>query len=139
MSPKPLVSKKVSIYTYKFSLLLYKLDDILTKPKMLDEKEYYERQLATLKSFEEVESIVARSEKYVMDEQSQVEDQAERAAEERAMQISNWANIFLLALKVWLFFFETKGVTFLIDLFLYIYFEWYMMSTIYVHHMLYNL
>lgn len=100
MSPKPLVSKEVSIYTYKFSLLLYKLDDILTKPKMLDEKEYYERQLATLKSFEEVESIVARSEKYVMDEQSKVEDQAERAAEERAMQISNWANIFLLALKV---------------------------------------
>lgn len=58
------------------------------------------RQLATLKSFEEVESFVARSEKYVMDEQSQVEDQAERAAQERAMQISNWANIFLLALKV---------------------------------------
>ncbi|CAN7061895.1 hypothetical protein Bca4012_095585 [Brassica carinata] len=66
-----------------------------------DEKEYYERQLATLKSFEEVESFVARSEKYVMDEQSQVEDQAERAAQERAMQISNWANIFLLALKIY--------------------------------------
>lgn len=65
-----------------------------------DEKEYYERQLATLKSFEEVESFIARSDEYIIDEKEEEEDRAERAAQELAMQISNWANIFLLALKV---------------------------------------
>ncbi|CAB67634.1 putative protein [Arabidopsis thaliana] len=64
-----------------------------------DEKEYYERQLATLKSFEEVESFLARSDEYTIDEKEEEEDRAERAAQELAMQISNWANIFLLALK----------------------------------------
>ena len=65
-----------------------------------DEKDYYERQIATLKSFEEVESFVARSQDYVIDEKIQEEDRAERAAQEIAMQISNWANVFLLSLKV---------------------------------------
>ncbi|KAH0928339.1 hypothetical protein HID58_014066, partial [Brassica napus] len=66
-----------------------------------DEKDYYERQIATLKSFEEVESFVARSQDYVIDEKIQEEDRAERAAQEIAMQISNWANIFLLSLKTY--------------------------------------
>ncbi|AEE79737.1 Cation efflux protein [Arabidopsis thaliana x Arabidopsis arenosa] len=66
-----------------------------------DEKEYYERQLATLKSFEEVESFLARSDEYTIDEKEEEEDRAERAAQELAMQISNWANIFLLALKIY--------------------------------------
>jgi len=56
--------------------------------------------LATLKSFEEVESFLARSDEYTIDEKEEEEDRAERAAQELAMQISNWANIFLLALKV---------------------------------------
>ncbi|VVB06106.1 unnamed protein product [Arabis nemorensis] len=63
-----------------------------------DEKEYYEKQLATLKSFEEVEKLLARSDDLI-DEKAEEEDRAERAAQEIAMQISNWANIFLLALK----------------------------------------
>ncbi|KAF2594206.1 hypothetical protein F2Q70_00044058 [Brassica cretica] len=66
-----------------------------------DEKKYYKRQLATLKSFEEVESFIARSEDHVIDEKREEEDRAERAAQEMAMQISNWANIFLLALKIY--------------------------------------
>ncbi|KAG8371739.1 hypothetical protein BUALT_Bualt13G0119400 [Buddleja alternifolia] len=58
------------------------------------EKEYYERQLATLKSFEEVDSVVASD---GVDE----EDLEEQAQHERAMKISNYANILLLALKIY--------------------------------------
>ncbi|XP_010554891.1 PREDICTED: putative metal tolerance protein C3 [Tarenaya hassleriana] len=60
------------------------------------EKEYYERQLATLKSFEEVEYSVVQSQDRI-DEQGQ----AEQSAQERAMKISNCANILLLALKIY--------------------------------------
>ncbi|CAN8279843.1 unnamed protein product [Cochlearia groenlandica] len=66
-----------------------------------DEKEYYEQQLATLISFEEVESVLARSNEYVNDEKIEEEDRIERASQEFAMQISNYANIFLLALKIY--------------------------------------
>ncbi|KAL3529738.1 hypothetical protein ACH5RR_009060 [Cinchona calisaya] len=58
------------------------------------EKEYYESQFATLKSFEEVDTIVATDS---LDE----EDLEENANQERAMKISNCANIVLLALKVY--------------------------------------
>ena len=59
----------------------------------IGEKEYYERQIATLKSFEEVDSI--------MDADSVVQDNdEEQAQQERAMKISNYANIALLILKV---------------------------------------
>ncbi|KAL3828895.1 hypothetical protein ACJIZ3_017697 [Penstemon smallii] len=61
----------------------------------LGEKEYYERQFATLKSFEEVDSIVI-SEDVIFDE-----DVEEHAQHERAMRISNYANILLLALKIY--------------------------------------
>lgn len=57
------------------------------------EIDYYERQLATLKSFEEVDSVVSSD---CIDE----EDSAELAQQERAMKISNYANIALLILKV---------------------------------------
>ncbi|CAN8254307.1 unnamed protein product [Cochlearia groenlandica] len=66
-----------------------------------DEKEYYEQQIETLQSFEQVESFLARSNDYVIDEKTEEEDRKERAAQEIAMQISNWANIFLLALKIY--------------------------------------
>ncbi|THG00426.1 hypothetical protein TEA_010965 [Camellia sinensis var. sinensis] len=58
------------------------------------EKEYYERQIATLKSFEEVDSLMTSDS---IDE----EDFKEQAQQERAMKISNYANIILLAFKIY--------------------------------------
>lgn len=59
------------------------------------EKEYYERQFATLRSFEEVDSLVSS---HVIDEE---QDLIEQAQHERAMNISNWANILLLGFKIY--------------------------------------
>lgn len=59
----------------------------------IGEKEYYERQFATLKSFEEVDSVVAS-------DGIEEEDLEEQYQQERAMRISNYANILLLAFKV---------------------------------------
>ncbi|KGN66740.2 metal tolerance protein 4-like [Cucumis sativus] len=59
-----------------------------------EEKDYYERQLATLKSFEDVDSLVSSD---CIDE----EDMEEGAQQERAMKISNYANIVLLLLKIY--------------------------------------
>ncbi|EYU39975.1 hypothetical protein MIMGU_mgv1a007404mg [Erythranthe guttata] len=59
------------------------------------EKDYYERQFATLKSFEEVDSLVSSN---VIDEEL---DRQELSQNERAMNISNWANVFLLAFKIY--------------------------------------
>ncbi|XP_054792517.1 metal tolerance protein 4-like isoform X1 [Prosopis cineraria] len=59
-----------------------------------EEKEYYERQFATLKSFEEVDTIV------ISDGIDEV-DSEEQAQHEKAMKISNFANIVLLALKIY--------------------------------------
>lgn len=61
--------------------------------KFIGEKEYYERQFATLKSFEEVDSIV-------MSDSIVIEDIEKQAQHELAMKISNYANAVLLALKV---------------------------------------
>ncbi|KAA8549621.1 hypothetical protein F0562_001361 [Nyssa sinensis] len=58
------------------------------------EKEYYERQFATLKSFEEVDSLATSD---CIDE----DGLEEQARHERAMKISNYANIFLLAFKIY--------------------------------------
>ncbi|KEH28212.1 Mn-specific cation diffusion facilitator transporter MTP8.1 [Medicago truncatula] len=58
------------------------------------EKEYYERQFATLKSFEEVDSIV-------VSDSIDIEDMEKRAQHELAMKISNYANAVLLALKIY--------------------------------------
>ncbi|PIN07178.1 Mitochondrial Fe2+ transporter MMT1 [Handroanthus impetiginosus] len=59
------------------------------------EREYYERQFATLRSFEEVDSLDSQN---VINEDL---DRQEQAQHERAMNISNWANIFLLAFKIY--------------------------------------
>lgn len=60
------------------------------------EKEYYERQFATLRSFEEVDSL--GSSPTEIDEGLEVQEAAEH---ERAINISNWANIFLLVFKIY--------------------------------------
>ncbi|KAG8096883.1 hypothetical protein GUJ93_ZPchr0013g35024 [Zizania palustris] len=59
------------------------------------EKEYYEKQFATLRSFEEVDS---REESNVMNEE---DDHEEERQSEFAMKISNYANMILLALKIY--------------------------------------
>ncbi|MED6110995.1 Metal tolerance protein 4 [Stylosanthes scabra] len=59
------------------------------------EKEYYEKQIATLKSFEEVDTIVDCD--TVIDDT----DDEEQLQQERAMRISNYANIVLLILKIY--------------------------------------
>lgn len=61
--------------------------------KFIGEKEYYERQFATLKSFEEVDSIV-------VSDSIDIENMEKQAQHELAMKISNYANAVLLALKV---------------------------------------
>ncbi|KAL2333096.1 hypothetical protein Fmac_014309 [Flemingia macrophylla] len=58
------------------------------------EKEYYERQFATLQSFEEVDSVVSSD--GIVEENDQ-----EQLQQERAMKISNYANIALLILKIY--------------------------------------
>lgn len=58
------------------------------------EKDYYEKQFATLKSFEDVDLVVSSE---GLDE----EDLEEQAQHERAMRISNYANILLLAFKIY--------------------------------------
>ncbi|GJR21634.1 metal tolerance protein 4 [Tanacetum coccineum] len=67
-----------------------------TSGLMEGEKEYYEKQFATLKSFEEVDSL--RETKVDENEEQELIEQAQH---ERAINISNWANIFLLALKIY--------------------------------------
>ncbi|KAF8684310.1 hypothetical protein HU200_044361 [Digitaria exilis] len=58
------------------------------------EREYYEKQFATLRSFEEVDSLESN-------EINEEEELAEQNQSEFAMKISNYANIVLLALKVY--------------------------------------
>ncbi|KAK4371686.1 hypothetical protein RND71_007070 [Anisodus tanguticus] len=58
------------------------------------EMDYYEKQFETLKSFEEVDSIVVSD--CIDDENLEEQDQ-----HERAMKISNYANVLLLALKIY--------------------------------------
>ena len=61
---------------------------------IIGEREYYERQINTMNSFEEVDSLVTSN---GIDEEGQAE---EDAPHERAIKISNYANIILLAFKV---------------------------------------
>lgn len=72
----------------------------------LGEKEYYEKQFATLRSFEEVDAI--QSHQDINEEQ----DRQEQALHERAMNISNWANVFLLVFKVILEFLKIMIIVF---------------------------
>ncbi|KAM3740885.1 hypothetical protein ACB098_08G133400 [Castanea mollissima] len=62
------------------------------------EREYYERQINTMNSFEEVDSLVTSN---GIDEEQQAIEDAKDARHERAMKISNYANIILLAFKVY--------------------------------------
>jgi len=59
------------------------------------EREYYEKQFATLRSFEEVDSLEESNE---INEEDEL---AEQNQSEFAMKISNYANIILLVLKVY--------------------------------------
>ena len=61
---------------------------------LLGEREYYKKQFATLRSFEEVDSLESSQ------QDNKEQDLQEQTQHERAMKISNWANIFLLAFKV---------------------------------------
>lgn len=79
----------------KFLLVLVQFEQ-WNKRSWIDitgEKEYYEKQIETLKSFEEVDTVV---------NSDGVDDEnlREQAQHERAMMISNYANIVLLAFKV---------------------------------------
>lgn len=71
----------------------YDIDFSQTSNLTPGEKEYYEKQLETLKSFEEVERIVHSD--------SLEDDDSEQANQERAMKISNYANLVLLAFKIY--------------------------------------
>ncbi|KAL6502776.1 Metal tolerance protein 4 [Orobanche hederae] len=75
--------------------LLLNLHLSAAKGLLQGEKDYYERQFATLRSFEEVDSLDSRN---VVDEEL---DRQEQAQHERAMNISNSANVFLLAFKIY--------------------------------------
>ena len=61
---------------------------------IIGEREYYERQINTMNSFDEVDSLVTSN---GVDGEGQAEEDARH---ERAMKISNFANIILLAFKV---------------------------------------
>ncbi|XWS52416.1 hypothetical protein CRYUN_Cryun11dG0069100 [Craigia yunnanensis] len=79
---------------------------IVSKTKELTqgEKEYYETQFETLKSFEEVDGLDASFESIdgEDDEDKDKDDKDEEQTQhERAMKISNYANIVLLAFKLY--------------------------------------
>lgn len=67
----------------------------------LGEKEYYEKQFATLKSFEQVDSLDGGEGSENFDTEKQSAEIAEQLQNEFAMKISNYANIFLLILKTY--------------------------------------
>ncbi|KAJ6713444.1 MITOCHONDRIAL METAL TRANSPORTER 1-RELATED [Salix purpurea] len=72
----------------------FHVDMSKTKGLSQEEKEYYERQFATLKSFEEVDALMAAD---TVDE----EDDEEQVEAEKAMKISNYANVLLLVFKIY--------------------------------------
>lgn len=72
----------------------FNLDISKTKGLIQGEKEYYQKQFETLKSFEAVDSLHLQA---INEDQ----ENAEQAQHERAMNISNWANVFLLAFKIY--------------------------------------
>lgn len=63
------------------------------------EREYYEKQLATLRTFEEVEALCMPDEFDSDLEAFEAEDKEQKQSES-AMKISNYANIVLLVFKV---------------------------------------
>ncbi|RVW30798.1 Metal tolerance protein 4 [Vitis vinifera] len=73
----------------------FELDLSKTNGLVEGEKEYYEKQFATLRSFEEVDSLASS---HVTSEE---QDREQQTQHERAMKTSNWANIFLLVFKIY--------------------------------------
>lgn len=73
----------------------FELDLSKTTGLIEGEKEYYEKQFATLRSFDAVDSLVST---HVNDEELQHQEETQH---ERAINISNWANIFLLVFKIY--------------------------------------
>lgn len=73
----------------------FDLDISKTSGLIQGEKDYYEKQFATLKSFEEIESLELS---HIVDEE---QDLVEQTQHERAMNISNIANVLLLAFKIY--------------------------------------
>ncbi|KAJ9695572.1 hypothetical protein PVL29_010850 [Vitis rotundifolia] len=73
----------------------FEIDLSKTNGLIEGEREYYEKQFATLRSFEEVDSLVSS---HVTSEE---QDREQQTQHERAMKISNWANIFLLVFKIY--------------------------------------
>ncbi|KAL2923905.1 Metal tolerance protein 4 [Bienertia sinuspersici] len=70
--------------------------DLSTTSGLIEaEKEYYERQVATLKSFEDVDALDLPL--HINEE----EEKREQTQHERAMNISNMANVLLLVLKIY--------------------------------------
>lgn len=88
----------------------FEIDISKTHGLIEGEKEYYEKQFATLRSFEEVdalEKICGAGDEQQSEQQARIEhelaqrEHREQAQAERAMQISNYANVFLLAFKIY--------------------------------------
>ncbi|CBI29996.3 hypothetical protein VitviT2T_012850 [Vitis vinifera] len=73
----------------------FELDLSKTNGLVEGEREYYEKQFATLRSFEEVDSLASS---HVTSEE---QDREQQTQHERAMKTSNWANIFLLVFKIY--------------------------------------
>ncbi|XP_026413673.1 metal tolerance protein 4-like isoform X1 [Papaver somniferum] len=71
------------------------IDLTSTKGLIQGEKEYYEKQFATLRSFEEVDSLDRFNE---IDEDQENEEERQN---ERAMRISNYVNVILLVFKIY--------------------------------------
>ncbi|XP_044483643.1 metal tolerance protein 4-like [Mangifera indica] len=71
----------------------FDIDTSKTRGLSAGEKEYYEKQFETLKSFEEVDSLIGSDDL--------IEENHGEAAAERAMKISNYANVVLLACKIY--------------------------------------
>ncbi|XP_062172821.1 metal tolerance protein 4-like [Alnus glutinosa] len=79
----------------------FDLDLSRTKGLTKGEKEYYERQFETLKSFEEVDTLVTPAINGDDENLLEEEEKKEQSQHERAMRISNYANVVLLALKIY--------------------------------------
>ncbi|OMO73122.1 Cation efflux protein [Corchorus capsularis] len=75
----------------------FHIDISKTKGLTKGEKEYYESQFETLKSFEEIDALDGSFGSI----DGEVDEDEEQAQHERAMKISNYANVVLLAFKLY--------------------------------------
>ncbi|KAK8543329.1 hypothetical protein V6N13_136149 [Hibiscus sabdariffa] len=77
----------------------YDIDVSKTKGLTSGEKEYYKTQFETLKAFEEVDAIDLSE--FTDGEDDEDDEDEEQIQNERAMKISNYANVILLAFKLY--------------------------------------